>query len=138
MCLDKRRFRHLFAMQLPCWMIPAMTRRQLLSGRGWRLIDHFGPDWINIRVVEHFRLVGRNYCRVSKPAAMKLQVKGSIVNFDQEDCGVCNMPANMFERAKGRFAFVLSCLWSNPSINAVGVTPNALAEILHFTSLTSG
>ena len=58
------------------------------------------------------------------------------MNFDQEDCGVCNVPTNMFERAKGRFAFVLSCLWSNPSINAVGVTPNALAEIAKYTGLT--
>lgn len=59
------------------------------------------------------------------------------MDFDQEDNGVCNVPTNMFERAKGKAAFALSCLWSNPGTNAVGVTPNALAEIAKYTGLTT-
>ncbi len=59
------------------------------------------------------------------------------MDFDQENIGVCNVPTNMFERAQGRIGFALSCLWSNPSTNAVGVTPHALSEIAKYTGLTT-
>lgn len=48
---------------------------------------------------------------------------------------VCYVPSNMFERSKGETALVLMCLWSNPYINAVGVTPGAVQIVAKCSGL---
>lgn len=48
---------------------------------------------------------------------------------------VCQVPTNLTERAKGMDGLVLGCLWSNPDVNAVGVTPTATQAVASYTRL---
>lgn len=54
---------------------------------------------------------------------------------ESEDMDVCQVPTDMFQRARGMDGFVLGCLWSNPTVNAVGVTVLAEKAVAEYTGL---
>lgn len=49
---------------------------------------------------------------------------------------VCQVPTDMFHRAPGMDGLVLGCLWSNPTVNAVGVTARAANAVAEYTGLS--